>query len=589
MKHFLKTVLAVIVGTIITGIVMSLFALSFFGALASLGESTPVVPSNGALKINMSEFVLAEQTREPDITASLNGEMTPVLGILDAVRAINAAAEDPSIKYIYLAPDNMSTGLAQVEELRAALVNFRASGKPVVSYLENPGNAGIYLSSVSDKVYMTCHPGGISLVNGLSSQLYFLKDALDALGVDVQLIRHGKYKSAGEMYIRNSISAENRLQYECMLNAIWKSWVEAISSARGIRPEDFNAMIDNLELNLPEDFQKNHLVDEIVTKDQLKEKLCTLSMVDDFNDVQMISISDYAKVKCVENFRTQNKIAIVYADGQIVDGNEVQDVAGDRFAKIISDIRRDSSIKAVVLRVNSPGGSVLAAEKIKAELDLLKVPVIASYGAYAASGGYWISGNADYIFSDAGTLTGSIGVFSMIPNFGGTVKNKLKVGTAIISTNKHGDMLSGMRALDSDELSYMQASVEDIYDRFTSLVAEGRGMSVEAVDEIAQGRVWAGAEAIEIGLVDKIGTLEDAVRYAITATGAENTDFNNWQISAYPKPLTFLEQMMQLIEPSRESILAGTAFEGVESAFRSVVIPETGKAYARMPYILDIR
>lgn len=589
MKHFWKTVLAVIVGTIITGIVMSLFALSFFGALASLGESTPVVPSNGALKINMSEFVLAEQTREPDITASLNGEMTPVLGILDAVRAINAAAEDPSIKYIYLAPDNMSTGLAQVEELRAALVNFRASGKPVISYLENPGNAGIYLSSVSDKVYMTCHPGGISLVNGLSSQLYFLKDALDALGVDVQLIRHGKYKSAGEMYIRNSISAENRLQYECMLNAIWKSWVEAISSARGIRPEDFNAMIDNLELNLPEEFQKNHLVDEIVTKDQLKEKLCTLSMVDDFNDVQMISISDYAKVKCVENFRTQNKIAIVYADGQIVDGNEAQDVAGDRFAKIISDIRRDSSIKAVVLRVNSPGGSVLAAEKIKAELDLLKVPVIASYGAYAASGGYWISGNADYIFSDAGTLTGSIGVFSMIPNFGGTVKNKLKVGTAIISTNKHGDMLSGMRALDSDELSYMQASVEDIYDRFTSLVAEGRGMSVEAVDEIAQGRVWAGAEAIEIGLVDKIGTLEDAVRYAITATGAENTDFNNWQISAYPKPLTFLEQMMQLIEPSRESILAGTAFEGVESAFRSVVIPETGKAYARMPYILDIK
>ena len=589
MKHFWKTVLAVIVGTIITGIVMSLFALSFFGALASLGESTPVVPSNGALKINMSEFVLAEQTREPDITASLNGELTPVLGILDAVRAINAAAEDPSIKYIYLAPDNMSTGLAQVEELRAALVNFRASGKPVVSYLENPGNAGIYLSSVSDKVYMTCHPGGISLVNGLSSQLYFLKDALDALGVDVQLIRHGKYKSAGEMYIRNSISAENRLQYECMLNAIWKSWVEAISSARGIRPEDFNAMIDNLELNLPEDFQKNHLVDEIVTKDQLKEKLCTLSMVDDFNDVLMISISDYAKVKCVENFRTQNKIAIVYADGQIVDGNEAQDVAGDRFAKIISDIRRDSSIKAVVLRVNSPGGSVLAAEKIKAELDLLKVPVIASYGAYAASGGYWISGNADYIFSDAGTLTGSIGVFSMIPNFGGTVKNKLKVGTAIISTNKHGDMLSGMRALDSDELSYMQASVEDIYDRFTSLVAEGRGMSVEAVDEIAQGRVWAGAEAIEIGLVDKIGTLEDAVRYAITATGAENTDFNNWQISAYPKPLTFLEQMMQLIEPSRESILAGTAFEGVESAFRSVVIPETGKAYARMPYILDIK
>ena len=589
MKQFWKTVLAVIVGTIITGVVMSLFALSFFGALASLGESTPVVPSDGALRINMSEFVLAEQTREPDITASLNGEMTPVLGILDAVRAINAAAEDPSIRYIYLAPDKMSTGIAQVEELRAALENFRASGKPIVSYLENPGNASIYLSSVSDKVYMTCHPGGLSMVNGLSSQLYFLKDALDALGVDVQLIRHGKYKSAGEMYIRNSISAENRHQYECMLNAIWKGWVETISAARGIRPEDFNAMIDNLELNLPEDFQKNHLVDEIVTKEQLKEKLCTLSMVEDFKDVKMISISDYAKVKCVENFRAQNKIAIIYADGQIVDGKEVQDVAGDRFAKIISDVRKDSNVKAIVLRVNSPGGSVLAAEKVKAELDLLEVPVIASYGNYAASGGYWISGNADYIFSNAGTLTGSIGVFSMIPNFGGTVKNKLKVGTAFISTNRHGDMLSGMRALDADELAYMQASVEDIYERFTSLVAEGRNMTVEAVDDIAQGRVWAGAEAIGIGLVDKIGTLEDAVRYAITATGAESTDFSNWQIAAYPKPLTFLDQMLELLEPSKESVLAGTAFEGVEAAFRSAVIPETGKAYAQMPFILDIR
>ena len=265
-------------------------------------------------------------------------------------------------------------------------------------------------------------------------------------------------------------------------------------------------------------------------------------------------------------------------------------MAGDRFAQIIADVRNDKDVKAVVLRVNSPGGSVLASEKIKAELDLLRknVPVIASYGNYAASGGYWISANSDYIFANATTLTGSIGVFSMIPDFGGAVKSKLHVNITPVNSNKHADMLGMMRALDPQETAFMQASVERIYSKFTSIVAEGRDMTVEAVDNIAQGRVWTGAEALEIGLVDQIGTIEDAIEYAaLCIDGVESV--NDVQVVGYPKPLTTLEALLESFGGAGESVFAGTPLESVEKAFIGWTEAESGKAYARLPYEIIIR
>ena len=591
MKEFVKMTLATIAGLFLFGFVAFFLFFAMVGAIASIGSSQPVMPREGVLQINMSTMTLTEQTQEEDPFASLagSGSVTPV-GIYSAIKAVNAAATDPAVKFIYMKPDGASGGIAQIEEFRKALENFRNSGKAIVSYIENPSNASYYLASVSDKIYMTSYEGGMNMFSGLSSQMIFLKDILDRLGVNVQLIRHGKYKSAGEMYIRNSASPENMEQNTEMVESVWNSWAVEIAQSRDISVEDLNAMLDNLELNFPSDFLEKGLVDELFTREELQQQICDLYSASRFEDVQAIQLPDYAKLKDVENFKAKKKVAVIYAEGNIVDGDAKQEVAGDRFAKIIADVRKDSTVKAVVLRVNSPGGSVLASEKIKAEIDLIQkrgIPVIASYGDYAASGGYWISANCDKIYSNATTLTGSIGVFSMIPDISGTLEDKVHVNITPVNSNKHADMYGMMRPLDQAELDYMQASVENIYEKFTGLVAEGRDMTVPAVDEIAQGRVWTGAEALEIGLVDEIGTIEDAIIYAAFCIDGVQS-LNDVQITAYPKPLTTMELLLESFGGG-ESVFAGTAFEGIETAFKNWSSSESGKVYARLPYEFSIR
>ncbi|MBO8485915.1 MAG: signal peptide peptidase SppA [Bacteroidetes bacterium] len=588
MKEFLKMTLAAILGFLIVSIVMTLFSFAVIGSIAALGSSQPVMPRSAVLRIDMSSIALTEQSAESDPMSMLQGDSRTQIGILNAVKAVEAAAADPAVQYIYMKPDMlMATGMAEVEEFRQALERFRESGKAIVSYLENPTNAGYYLASVSDRIYMTSYEGGMSMITGLATQQIFLKDILDRLGVNVQLIRHGKYKSAGEMYIRNSISKENREQNQAMVSSIWGTWSSQIAAARDFSPEHFNALIDGLKLNFPQDFLDNGLVDELLTQEELREKLCDLSVVEDFEDVSMISLQDYATLKSVPNLKAKEKIAVIYASGNIIEGNDKTQVAGDRFASIIAGVRKDSTVKAVVFRVNSPGGSVLASEKIKNEMDLLKEvkPVIASYGNYAASGGYWISNNSDYIFSNASTLTGSIGVFSMIPEFSGTLKDIAHVNITTISSNDHADMYSGTRPLSASETAYMQASVEKIYERFTSIVAGGRNLEVPYVDSIAQGRVWSGSDALEIGLVDSIGTLKDALVYAAGAAG--NPDLASWQIAEYPKPLTTFEMILESLGGSA-SVFAGTPLENVEKAFSSWKADESGKVYARMPYEITL-
>ena len=590
MKEYIKMTLATITGLFLFGFVAMFLFIGMIGAIAAAGDTAPVMPKEAVLQIDFTKMTLAEQTAEADPLAMLQGggEITPV-GIYSAINAINAAAQDPAIRYIYMKPDAVAGGTAQIEELRTALKNFRDSGKAIVSYIESPTNAGYYLASVSDKIYMTKYDGGMNMFNGLSSQLIFLKDALDRLGVNVQLIRHGKYKSAGEMYIRNSSSKENMEQNEAMISSMWESWSTEIAQSRDITVEELNSMLNDLELNFPSDFLEKGLVDELLSREELQQKLADLYVTDSYKKVNSISLADYASIKDVPNLKATNKIAVIYAEGNIVDGSDPEGVAGDRFAKIIADVRADKDVKAVVLRVNSPGGSVMASEKIKAELDLLRenVPVIASYGDYAASGGYWISANCDYIFSNATTLTGSIGVFSMIPDIGGTIKNKLHVTVTPVKSNDHADMLGMMRPLTPNEEAYMQASVERIYTKFTSIVAEGRDMTVEAVDEIAQGRVWTGAEALEIGLVDQIGTLEDAIEYAAMSIEGV-TSVEDVQIAAYPKPQTTLEMLLEALGGT-ESAFAGTPLESVEQAFLSWDASQAGKVYARIPYEIVVR
>lgn len=585
MKNFIKMTLAAMLGFFLVSIILFFLTAGIIGSLASFGSGKPAMPREAILKIDMSEFTIAEQTREADPVSSIRGEAKEEFGIWTAIRAIDAAAKDPAVKFIYLKPDGVSGGMAEIEEFRNALKKFRMSGKAVIAFTAFPSNGSYYLASAADKILLSDYKGGSNMLTGLSSQIYYLKDILDKLGVNVQLIRHGKYKSAGEMYIRNSASAENREQYQTLLNSVWGVWSDEIAVSRDITPERFNAMINGLELNTPEDFLKNGLADELLTREELQTKLCTLFGVDKIEDVKQIGLRDYASLKVLPNYRAKEKIAVIYADGSIIDGEDKTEVAGDRFASIIAGVRKDSTVKAVVFRVNSPGGSVIASDKIKTEIDLLKAvkPVVASYGNYAASGGYWISNSCDKIYSDASTLTGSIGVFSIIPDLSGTFK-KIGVNVTNINSNSHGDMYGGSRALDAAELAYMQKSVDDIYESFTSIVAQGRGLEQSYVDGIAQGRVWAGTDALEIGLVDEIGGLEEAINYAAMQADA---DLEKVLIAEYPKPLTMMEQLLETFG-HKPSAFAGTPFEKVEKLFGKWDASRTGEVFARLPYEITV-
>lgn len=427
------------------------------------------------------------------------------------------------------------------------------------------------------------------MFNGLSSQMIFLKDALDFLGINMQLIRHGKYKSAGETFVRNSSSKENMQQTEEMVDSMWESWKNDIAQSRCIAPEDLDRMLNELELNLPTDFLEKDLVDELLTMDQLQDKLAMLYMTDDYSQVQSIAIQDYALLNVAGNPMGSKKIAIIYAEGEIVDGDGTEEVASDRFVRIIQKVRKDDSVKAVVFRVNSPGGSVLASEKIKAQIDSLakKVPVIASYGDYAASGGYWISANCDFIYANETTLTGSIGVFSTIPDLKKTVNEKLHVNITAVNSHDHADMYDMMRPLDKKETALLQESVEQIYDRFTQIVAEGRGMSVSDVDKIAQGRVWTGAQALDLGLVDAIGTLESAVLHAAYLVDSLN-GMDDIQIVEYPKPVATIDVLTSALT-GEELLDVAEPLKGIYSAFRSWNDSQSGKFYARIPYAIEIK
>ena len=429
------------------------------------------------------------------------------------------------------------------------------------------------------------------MFTGVSSQMVFLKDLLENLGINVQLIRHGKYKSAGEMFINSSPSADNLEQNEAMIASIWNNWSGAIADSRGMSTEELNSLLENLELCFAEDFLSYGLVDGLTSREEMREKLALLYGAETADQIQTISLTDYALATAPEaSLKTKSKIAIIYLEGEIVDGNGPDQVAGDRFAKIIANVRNDENVKAAVLRINSPGGSVLAAEKILAEVELLQaqMPVVASSGDYAASGGYWISAGCDKIYSNASTLTGSIGVFSMIPDFSKTLENKLHVNITSVNSNKHADMYGMMRPLDEAEIRYMQKSVEKIYDRFTSIVSEGRDLPVERVDEIAQGRVWTGSEALAINLVDEIGTIEDAVDWALAAI-EDYTDISKVEIAQYPRPMTALEMLLGQLEGGEKNILTDTPFESVGEAFGNWSSSESGKIYARMPYHITVK
>ncbi|MBQ2149815.1 MAG: signal peptide peptidase SppA [Bacteroidales bacterium] len=562
MKPFWKVVFGGCLGTLIAFVLFNLIFFWFIGSLASsVGkEAQPAVPKGAILKVDISQPI-GEQGKESFSfnPISMSADMGQSVSLLNAIRALETAATDPQVKFVYLKGEGLGMDIAQAEEFRAALVRFRESGKPVVAYCQGLSAGNYYLASVADKVILNAY--GDVMISGMSSNLMYYKDLIDHLGIDIQLIRHGKYKSAGEPYIKSEMSAENKEQYQKMLGTIWGVMADAVAGSRDFTAEQYNAWIDNLEINSGEDALSHGLVDELWYDDQVRDYFCTLCGVKEPKDLKYVTLKDYATAKVKPNVRAKEKVAVIYADGEIVMDDKGDGNIGNNFAREIAKARRDSSVKAVVFRVNSPGGSVQASAAIEREIALLKQckPVVASYGGYAASGGYWISCGADKIFTDKSTLTGSIGVFGLIPSFGKALKKNLHLNVYEVATHQHGSLVSGMSPLDPEEEAAMQQRIDATYEDFVARVAAGRGLSTEAVDEIAQGRVWAGGDAMGIGLVDEFGGLTDAIRYAATMAGLDS-----YRLVEYPavEPM-YTKLLSSMNQPTNDQDIAA----GLPGAF----------------------
>lgn len=581
MKNFLKTTLAVIIGSLVAMAICTFLFFSVVGSLAALGESqTAVVPAKAILKIDFTTPV-TELGQEDAMQAfqSFNFNSAKPLGILKAVKAIEMAATDPAIKFIYINPNEMNIGVASLEEVRNALANFRKSGKAIISYADNFSQGGYYLASVSDKIYL--NSDGSGAIVGLGSTMMFFKDLLDKLGIEVQLIRHGKFKAAAEQFVADGISKENYEQNKEMIDSIWETWVTEIGESRNIDPEHLNALVDDLKLFSAESLKENGLVDDIVSRDQMQATLCNLFGASKDKDLKIISLDKYAEAVVKPNVKAKDKIAVIYADGEIT-MSDPQGLSAKKFYPIIREVSQDSSIKAVVLRVNSPGGDAQAAEILNKELQLLRnnKPLIVSMGEYAASGGYWIAAKSEKIFADNTTITGSIGVFSMAMNYGTGLKKHLKVNTADIGSNKHSNMLNGINPLDAKEVAFMQGMVEDIYTKFTALVSEGRDLPVEYVDEVGQGRVWTGADALERRLADERGGILDALNYA-----AASANLNDYRIVEYPAAKTSMEQIMEMLQGAEASVKAvADPQETLKNIYSQLGSDGEFRVYARHPY-----
>lgn len=516
-RTFLAALLAVVVGSFMMGFLWILALVGIAGTM----ESTTAVQPESVLVINLDEDISDSPVTNPFNNIDFNTMSTVRhMSLYSALRAIDAAAGDSRIKGIYLRLNGQgSADITTLEELRETIAQFKESGKFVVAYNETYGQFGYYLASVADRVYL--QPEGMILWNGITFNVAFYKGLLDKLDIEPEVFRPTacKYKSAVEPYILTKMSDANRRQMTELAESIWGSVTAAVSESRSIPVAKLNELADNLSAMFPEEALANGLVDGLVYEDQMNDVFAEYGVeAGRDGEYNMVTLGEYAmQVGADMSNVSADRVAIVYAEGQIVDGNgEYDAIYGNTMAERIKSVRLDDKVKAVVLRVNSPGGSALASDVIWRELELLKAekPVIVSMGAYAASGGYYISAPADVIIADKMTLTGSIGVFGMYMNVGKALKDKLGITFDGVKTNTLSDFGNATRPMTAVERATIMRSVDNVYETFTGLVAKGRNLPVEKVLDIAGGRVWSGSEAVELGLADGNGGLKTAIAVA---------------------------------------------------------------------------
>lgn len=523
--NFFKTFLASLLAFFVANFVWFFLFIIIIAGVAAIGSSTTVVEPKSVLKIDLSESIVDQPVNDPLAgfdPMSMNVQKS--VSNMQVMNAIESAAQDDNIEGIYINLTGAGTASAALlEEVRDYITAFKESGKFVVAYGEVYSQGGYYLASVADSIYL--NPVGEMEWRGLAAQVMFYKGLLDKLGVEPQVFRHGTFKSAIEPYILNKMSPENRTQMETYINSIWGTMVADIAKERNLSIDSLNMFATDLSAMMAEDALANRMVDGLKYEDEVEDILREKLELDADEDITFVTLGEYIAAKPYTPSYSDNKIEVIYAEGQIVQGASEQGTLGSStLADQLAEARLDEEVKAVVLRVNSPGGSALASEVIWREMELLRQqkPVIVSMGDYAASGGYYISAPADAIIANATTLTGSIGVFGLMFNAEKALNNKLGITIDVAKTNPSADMGMPFRAVSSSERAHIMRGIEQVYSTFVNHVADGRNMTFDSVDAIGQGRVWTGNDGNRIGLVDEIGGLKYAI--AVAADKAECLD-----------------------------------------------------------------
>ncbi|HOK60536.1 MAG: signal peptide peptidase SppA [Tenuifilum sp.] len=588
MKQFFKYVLATIVGIVISSIVIFLMFLGIVGAIVSSADKKEVkIEPNSILYVDLKQEIVDRGSEDPfkgfDFASF---QPNSPIGLNQILKAIANAKEDSNIKGILLELDAVNAGAATTEEIRNALIDFKSSGKFIYAYSDTYSQKAYYLASVADSVFL--NPEGMIEWLGLRSEIMFFKKTLEKLGVEPQILRHGKFKSAVEPFMLDKMSPENREQTLTYVSSIWNQWVKGISETRGISADKLNSLANNMEIFNAKKALENKLVDGLIYKDELIATLKTKLGIEEKKDISSIELKKYFKAPEVAKRKfSKDKIAVIYASGEIGMGEGGDDnIGSEGLSRTIRKARRDSSIKAIVFRINSPGGSALASEVIWREVDLAaKVkPVIVSMGDVAASGGYYIAAPATTIMANPTTITGSIGVFGLFFNLQKALDNKLGITVDVVKTNDHADFFSVFRPMTAEEKAVGQMFIEQTYQTFIGHVSAGRGIPVEQVDAIGQGRVWSGVNAKDIKLVDEFGGLTDAIKLA-----AEKAGLENYRLVELPKQKKLFEQLMEDMSAEAKAWmlkdelgLSFKAYNRIKSMLNNQGVQ------ARMPYDIEV-
>ncbi|RCU43861.1 signal peptide peptidase SppA [Chryseobacterium lacus] len=547
MKSFFKSVLANIVAIFIIGVIFFVFFVFMIAMSAAMGDPKVNVKSDSILTLDYKTNIIDSPTEDQQGIFDFNNKNQNIL-VYDFVEAIQNAKNDDKIKGISIETDFISAGFTQLDAVRAALEDFKKSGKFVYAYGNMVSQPAYYLGSVADQYYL--HPSGGIELKGMATEVIYWKSFAEKYGIGLEVIRHGKYKAAVEPYLRDDMSEENREQLSTLLNDIWSTVSTKIAASRKIEPAVFKTAVDSLYGIIPELSVQHKLADKLIQKSEYDQLLKQKLKVKKEKDLNRISVSKYIAANSDRKSSGKDgQVAVLYASGQIFNGEGYQNIYAKNFVEEIQKIADNDKIKAVVFRINSPGGSANASDEILFELQELKKkkPLVVSFGDYAASGGYYMAMAADKIYSEPNTITGSIGVFGMITYFK-DLANRNGINSYDVTTNSNSNYYSIINGVSPSAVDMFTKSVEGTYKRFVYFVTQNRKKSFEQIDEVGGGRVWSGTRAKQIGLVDELGSLHDAVNFA-----AQKAKLKEYKVSAYPKKLTQFEQIFKDFEEDKIS------------------------------------